>query len=76
MTPVVEPPDWLGAALERGGEVLHGRHIVFKWEEWGFACGKVGTTVDTDANFSVTYEGGWKEDQTLELPAYGSDDYG
>ena len=50
-------------AVERDDDEkrLHGRHVVFKWEEWGFACGKIGPTRHPKANFSISYEGGWKD---------------
>ena len=36
-------------------------HHVQEREEWGFACGEIGPARQSKANFSVSYEGGWKE---------------
>ena len=33
-------------------------------------------TTSRDSNFSVTYEGSWKENQTLTYSSYGDGDYG
>ena len=76
LKPIPEAPEWLEGALNDDEKRLHGRHVVFKWEEWGFACGKIGPTRHPKANFSISYEGGWKEEHTLEKVTYGTGEYG
>mmetsp|Transcript_62529 Transcript_62529/g.171729 ORF Transcript_62529/g.171729 Transcript_62529/m.171729 type:complete len:756 (+) Transcript_62529:406-2673(+) len=76
LKPIEEAPEWLEGALDDDEKRLHGRHVVFKWEEWGFACGKIGPTRQSKANFGVNYEGGWKEEHTLEMVTYGTGEYG
>eukprot|EP00966_Prymnesium_polylepis_P337300 7391982-Prymnesium_polylepis.1 len=76
LKPIQEAPEWLEGALDDDEKQLHGRHLVFRWEEWGFACGKIGPTRQSKANFSVNYEGGWKEEHTLEMSSYGTGEYG
>ena len=76
LKPIPEAPEWLEGALDDDEKRLHGRHVVFKWEEWGFACGKIGPTRHPKANFSISYEGGWKEEHTLEKVTYGTGEYG
>ena len=76
LKPIQEAPEWLEGALDDDEKQLHGRHLVFQWEEWGFACGEIGPTRQSKANFSVSYEGGWKEAHTLEKDTYGAAEYG
>ena len=37
---------------------------------------KIGPTRQSKANFSVSYEGGWKVEHTLEKVTYGTGEYG
>jgi hypothetical protein len=77
MSVVEDPPEWLQAALEEGNSKnLIGRHVAYHWEDYGFACGKLGSTTSRDSNFFVMYEGSWKENQTLESSTYGRGGYG
>jgi hypothetical protein len=58
------------------GAALHGRLVAFRWEEYGWAVGRLGAPRAADSNFSVTYEGESVEQQTLLSPAYGGTAYG
>ena len=75
LVPVKEAPEWLETALEpdsSSAKRLHGSHIAFHWEgEWGWAVGRLGAATKSDSNFSVLYEGNWREQQVLTIEAYG-----
>eukprot|EP00966_Prymnesium_polylepis_P277516 6411995-Prymnesium_polylepis.1 len=42
LTPIKEAPEWLAGALTEDDGSLLGRHVIFKWLDWGFAVGKLG----------------------------------
>eukprot|EP00966_Prymnesium_polylepis_P118274 2734610-Prymnesium_polylepis.1 len=68
---VQSAPAWLDKALSEDTTPLLGSHIIYNWEEWGWAPGKLSGTTKSDCNFAVTYEGDWVEHQSLLLSAYG-----
>jgi hypothetical protein len=69
-------PTWLDKALTEDATPLLGLHILYNWEEWGWAPGKLSGTTKSDCNFAVTYEGDWVEHQSLMLSAYGQVGHG
>ena len=77
LKPVETMPEWLPALLEEERfEQLYGKHVAYRWEVSGFACGKLGPTSARDSNFSVMYENSWREHHTLEPSTYGTECYG
>lgn len=70
-------PEWLQTALIDSPEHLIGSQIVFRWEGYGWAAGKVtSTSKREDSNVVVTYEANWKEEHALIIDGYGTEGYG
>ena len=73
---VESAPAWLATALTDDTTPLLGSHVLYNWEEWGWAAGKLSGTTKSDCNFAVTYEGDWVEHQSLLLSAFGQGGHG
>ena len=76
-TCIKSPTVWLATALTDDTCRLIGSHVIFNWEQWGWAAGKISAvSTKTDSNVAVTYQykGNWVEHQSLLITAYGDDD--
>jgi hypothetical protein len=69
-------PSWLAKALTGDASQLLGSHVIFNWEQYGWAAGKLADSTTLDSNFAVTYEGKWVEHQSLLVSNYGNGGHG